>query len=563
MQLIISTGDICDVDGLLALALYAKSGADLLYIMNYPAYVGTENGAAETERTYGLGYTYDTETFERKSMQGRVDDVRFKSYTELMAKYDVFSRDPRVKLKQILTDVAFHLTSATWKGEVNNVRQFFFCVGGVNDINPYSSAEVFNEVYIYAPALNGVKPLGSCSADFLVDANIAEHDIDNFLQGYEKIYMDFNGSAAFFGSKWHTRLLGCIRRNQLKAFFVQGGVLAYEEPHTLPRTRNKINRMGCATMNQLYSPAKTSNLLRLMEENVVPVFIVPNNSVENLQDRWTIFMQENKVDYSPLSNYTELFYNSTFHLAPKPYDFYSALALVEYIKSGDLFLFSYPKTLFFNSTYGISLLHEDGTSWDDARLDYIANMRKKVAERGKEMVEDVETEARILASVGCLSFMVSLVSFELNESESLKLLAHQPTLILLCGAVERFVHTLESILLINEGGSKRMPNITETEWILHHVIPVTSREKEQTGDRIVALSKSIQIIDRISIWTLTIGIDDLKGLDGKWLSTSRGVISSKKLHLVKLDELGELGLDERVSKAIKTYMSSRTLVTKR
>ena len=272
-QLIISTGDICDVDGLLALALYAKSGADLLYIMNYPAYVETENGAAETERAYGLGYTYDTETFERKSMQGRVDDSdRYRSYKELMAKYDdVPSRDPRVKLKQILTDVAFHLTSATWKGEANNVRQFFFCVGGVNDINPYSSAEVFNEVYIYAPALNGVKPLGGCSADFLVDANIVEHDIDNFLQKYEKIYMDFNGSAAFFDSKWHTRLLGCIGRNQLKAFFVQGGVLAYEEPRTLPRTRNKINRMGCATMNQLYSPAKTSNLLRLMEENVVPV----------------------------------------------------------------------------------------------------------------------------------------------------------------------------------------------------------------------------------------------------------------------------------------------------
>jgi hypothetical protein len=565
MQLIISTGDICDVDGLLALALYAKSGADLLYIMNYPAYVGIENGVTETERTYGLGYTYDTETFQSGSMQGRVDDARFKSYTELMAKYDVCSRDPRVKLKQILTDMAFHLTSTTWmNGERKDSQQFFFCVGGVNDINPYSSTNSINEAYIYAPALKGIEPLGSCSADFLVDMHRAEHNIDNFLQGYERIYMDFNGTAAFFDSKWHNRLLGCIERKQLKAFFVQGGVLAYEEPHTLPRMRNKINRMGCATMNQLYSPAKTGNLLRLMEENLVPVFIVPNNSVENLQERWALFMAANKVNYYPLSEYTNLFYTSTFQIAAKPYDLYSALALVEHIKSGNLTSFSYPKTLFFNSTYGISLLHEDGASWDDARSDYIVNMRKKVAGRKeKEIVEDFETEARILASAGCLSYMVSLVSFELDEKKYLSLLATRPTLILLKNEVNVFLNFSDSVLLIDDGSIK-MPAQKEIEWIMHHVLVITPAGQQVSdqplNDSIVAKSIPVLNINNLAVLRLAINADDIKRLNNIWLSTRRGF---KKLCPVKLDELRKFTLDDSTSKAIHSYISSETFMDRK
>lgn len=41
-KLIITTGDISDVDGFIALAEYAKSGADVLFIMNYPAYLHYE-----------------------------------------------------------------------------------------------------------------------------------------------------------------------------------------------------------------------------------------------------------------------------------------------------------------------------------------------------------------------------------------------------------------------------------------------------------------------------------------------------------------------------------------
>jgi hypothetical protein len=65
--LIISSGDISDVDGLYALAKYATSGHDVLFIMNYPAYLGVTSTFVGDEKDEpnkcgpGLGYKYDTE----------------------------------------------------------------------------------------------------------------------------------------------------------------------------------------------------------------------------------------------------------------------------------------------------------------------------------------------------------------------------------------------------------------------------------------------------------------------------------------------------------------------
>jgi hypothetical protein len=56
--LIISTGDISDVDGFIALAEYAKSGADVVFIMNYPAYLN-DNSETIKVNGNGLGYSYN------------------------------------------------------------------------------------------------------------------------------------------------------------------------------------------------------------------------------------------------------------------------------------------------------------------------------------------------------------------------------------------------------------------------------------------------------------------------------------------------------------------------
>ena len=60
--MIISSGDISDVDGFFALAEYAKTGADVLFIMNYPAYinVAAEDPTFETKNP-GLGFKYSAQ----------------------------------------------------------------------------------------------------------------------------------------------------------------------------------------------------------------------------------------------------------------------------------------------------------------------------------------------------------------------------------------------------------------------------------------------------------------------------------------------------------------------
>ncbi len=75
-DLIISSGDISDVDGLYALAEYAKTGADVLFVMNFPGYLLREHGDDLNEAGVGLGFAYGARKYF---------DV---SYTELKSKTD-------------------------------------------------------------------------------------------------------------------------------------------------------------------------------------------------------------------------------------------------------------------------------------------------------------------------------------------------------------------------------------------------------------------------------------------------------------------------------------------
>ena len=59
-NLILSSGDISDVDGFFALAEYARSGASCVFIMNYPQFLDPSIDAAEPEsrNEASLGFTY-------------------------------------------------------------------------------------------------------------------------------------------------------------------------------------------------------------------------------------------------------------------------------------------------------------------------------------------------------------------------------------------------------------------------------------------------------------------------------------------------------------------------
>ena len=64
-NLIISSGDISDVDGFFALAKYAQQpDTDVIFVMNYPAFLGNQTTQTKSElNEAGLGYTYDIATY--------------------------------------------------------------------------------------------------------------------------------------------------------------------------------------------------------------------------------------------------------------------------------------------------------------------------------------------------------------------------------------------------------------------------------------------------------------------------------------------------------------------
>jgi FtsZ-binding cell division protein ZapB len=61
-KLIITTGDISDIDGMFAVAKYIRSGHDVLFIMNFPAYLKYSDDAIDEDSNPaikpGLGYIY-------------------------------------------------------------------------------------------------------------------------------------------------------------------------------------------------------------------------------------------------------------------------------------------------------------------------------------------------------------------------------------------------------------------------------------------------------------------------------------------------------------------------
>mmetsp|Transcript_89168 Transcript_89168/g.238046 ORF Transcript_89168/g.238046 Transcript_89168/m.238046 type:complete len:106 (-) Transcript_89168:1451-1768(-) len=61
--IIISSGDISDVDGFFAISHYAKTGADVLFVMNYPGYIAIKDEILEFDKENpGLGYRYSSKT---------------------------------------------------------------------------------------------------------------------------------------------------------------------------------------------------------------------------------------------------------------------------------------------------------------------------------------------------------------------------------------------------------------------------------------------------------------------------------------------------------------------
>ena len=137
-----------------------------------------------------------------KSLQDPANELKYNAfldrYKALPSKNDV--------MKAAMTDIAFEMTQRVWQDlPVERRGSCFFCIGGVNAVNPFSPKAVKNEIVVYASAISDdAKRIPPEEGAFYDMSGQAVAPLD--LSQYGEIYMDFNGSMAFFSEDWRQRL---------------------------------------------------------------------------------------------------------------------------------------------------------------------------------------------------------------------------------------------------------------------------------------------------------------------------------------------------------------------
>ena len=431
-KLIISSGDISDPDGFYAIAQYAKTGADVLFVMNYPAYLKEEENSGEQET--GLGFKYDADTFMTYCRNHLMDTTAndkaaeaFREYTKVMDMYMKGDVGSKMKMKDAMDAIAFTLLHVIWKEQLNADKgRLYFCKGGVNDINPFNFPILKNEVFVYASIYTDptvqthpTVSLGSGKAQECGVPTVCRVNTFTLLDARDAIYIDFNGSMAFLDDQWRIKLINV--RKKIKGAFVLGGVMATERPQTMPASAGIVNRLSCATMNQLFSPASASAFFSLMATCDVPIFIVPNNTVgpisdSNTPDDINDFLDANEIGTATIKRVANLYYFSRYNPPPKAFDLYSALALKLFLQDPDRFPKTSQKTVHFDEKYGAAVVH-DTTDWHDA----VRNYKIQVMQSGNytKKPDAFENEFRIIEKLDTRCVEVRVVSFKKNASNKL------------------------------------------------------------------------------------------------------------------------------------------------
>ena len=394
--LIVSTGDISDVDGFFALAQYAKTGADVLYIMNYPAYVGVSPADVEPDAEYeqaqpGLGYRYSA-----KEVLAKLGDHSPQAYADFMRRYESDEKrsDANWLVKTAMTDLAFQLVRRVWAEAApssKHLGRLYFCVGGVNSVNPFSRTAVKNELVVFADAADKDGPRLNCEEGEVYDEH-AKKVIFNFRE-YDHVYVDFNGSMAFLGEgSWlFPQLRDVIAAERLRGVFVMGGVQAEEAPRTMPPIAGTLNRLSCATMNQLYHPANTARFFQLVGGAAANprVYIVTNNVVADLTswadeehktktyDGVERFLHGHGLGGAYLGRLARSYYECKHGPQPprKAFDFYTAAVLCSAVAGTVASIPTARKQLFYCSTYGVTLVGGAEGGWKGARDAYLQRVK--------------------------------------------------------------------------------------------------------------------------------------------------------------------------------------------
>ena len=396
--LIISTGDISDVDGLFALAEYCKTGSDVLFIMNYPAYLGFDGCDECFEiQNPGRGYRYTLkEVLERDPQEAKWPE----GYASIRERYGNLSKAD--DMKAALTDMAFEIVSGIWEELSGEKGGLYFCIGGVNCINPFSATAIKNELLVYSRLVPSPKVKIGVKEGMIYDAarsvasGVGEPCQLN-LAKYSKICIDFNGPMSFFDDAWQERLRES--KDRICAAFVMGGVLSSEPPTTMPSIPGTLNRFSSATMNQLYHPQRAASFFSFLDLYKIRAFVVVNNDICDLAtfdetDDGKVknfngvdsFLSSNGLDGRFLRDVARAHYEGMYPTARKPFDYYSAVALTAYLRDESQPP-AVPSNLFYSGVYGLALVSAS-ESWEVTRSEYAGRVDTSCKD------EDIASERR-------------------------------------------------------------------------------------------------------------------------------------------------------------------------
>jgi hypothetical protein len=390
-NLIISTGDISDVDGFFALAEYAKTGADVVFIMNYPAYLQD----IEIENEIGLGYSYGSSLL-------------------------------LFEIKKKLTNLAFFISKNVWD-EVSNKNKgsLYFYIGGVNSINPFSAKSIKNEIELYKSIYENNNYFKSINIKIeegiIYDLSLAEVKLD--YNNYSDIYIDFNGSMAFFTEDWLLLFESLSTVNKIKGIFIMGGVYANGSPPlTMPSIPNVLNRLSCSTMNQLYHPENTAKFFNFIKGTNIPAYIVTNNIVLPFKDNNFIrFLENNGLNYDFLKNIATIYYGSKYNPPKKPFDFYTAKLLCSVLR-GEIVKKKKLNYLFYDNKYGMTFVSESNI-WKIVKGFYITGLNTKIKGLNNGSIKNnYKNEIQLISQIEDLSFIpVFDASFTKNNKNILSI----------------------------------------------------------------------------------------------------------------------------------------------
>ena len=431
--LIITTGDVSDIDGFLALAEYSKTGSDVMFIMNYPAYIAVNEAAVDLaydESNPGLGFKYNAKVVLGRKEKFPVPD----GYNVFLEKYRLGNNDDNEVMKSALTDLAFEMAVGIWKEGPASRGQLYFCVGGINSINPFSESAIKNEVMVYHSLIEPRDSPLTTKQGLTYDQEGDLCHVD--FKKYAEIYMDFNGSLAFWDDSWFHKLSDSCVVQKIRGVFIMGGVLSDKDPVTMPSIPKVLNRFSSATMNQLYHPQNAADFFSFLQLYKIPSYVVTNNAVGDIttfkDDEKTktfagveLFLKSNGLTGNFLGRLAQAHYESVFNPPRKPFDYYTAFALtsamgdkMERLRTSD------SKMFYYSNVYGISVVSSHDT-WQAARDEYVSHINTRPTtddDVARNRYKLFQNEIKIMKKVDRMaSLEVFDLRFSLDDEKKLRL----------------------------------------------------------------------------------------------------------------------------------------------